>query len=176
MNSLPLVFALALAYHSNGVTAEAHIKAAVTAYNQARAATAENHFAAAIESFRKTIEIEPTFEEAHEGLIKACLDSGQQLEAAAVITRFLEIEPNASRYRLVLGQILLELKQPERALAQFSFILKADPFNPDALLGFATAANQAGLPDRAAEAMERGRARYPTDNRFKNTPRLKNPN
>jgi tetratricopeptide (TPR) repeat protein len=175
LNSYPLVFALALAYYSNGVTAEAHIKAAVTAYNQARSATVENHFASAIEFFRKAIEIEPTFEEAHEGLIEAFLHSGQRLEAAAVITRFLEIEPNASRYRLVLGQILLELKQPERALAQFSFILKADPFNPDALLGFATAANQAGLPDRAAEAMERGRARYPTDNRFKSASQLKKP-
>jgi len=176
LNNLSLVFALALAYYSKDTTAEPHIKAAVAAYSQARAAMTENHFAIAIESFRKTIEIEPTFEEAHEGLIKACLDSGQQLQAAAAITRFLEIQPNASRYRLVLGQVLLELKQPERALAQFSFVLKTDRFNPDALLGFATAANQAGLPDRASEAMERGRAHYPADNRFKSNPGVKTPN
>ena len=128
---------------------------------------AEHHFATAAESFRKAIELEPTFETAHEGLIRAYLDSGQQWEAAAAITKFLEIEPNFPRYRLALGRILLNLKQPERALAQFSFVLKSDPFNPDALLGFANAANQAGLRDRAAEMMERGRAHYPTDKRFK---------
>lgn len=176
MNSFPFVFALALVYHSSHAATEAHIKAAAAAYSQARAALAENHFAAAIESFRKVIEIEPTFEAAYEGLIKAYLDSGQQLEAAAAITRFLEIEPNSPRYRLMLGRILLELKQPERALAQFSFILKSDPFNPDALLGFANAANQAGLPDRASEAMQRGRARYPADNRFNSTATMKKSN
>ena len=162
-----LVFALVLAYHSNGVTAEPHIKAAATAYQEAKAAAAEKHFTAAVESFRKAVEIEPTFEAAHEGLIKAHLDSGQQLEAAAAITKFLEIEPNVAHYRLTLGHILLELKQSERALAQFSFVLKSDPFNPDALLGFANAASQAGLTDRAAEALERGRTHYPKDNRFK---------
>ena len=176
MSSFLFVFALALAYHSNHAATEVHIKAAAAAYGQAGAALAENHFAVAIESFRKAIEIEPTFEAAYEGLIKAYLESGQQLEAAAAITRFLEIEPNCPRYRLVLGQILLELKQPERALAQFSFILKSDPFNRDALLGFANAANQAGLPERASEAMERGRAHYPTDNRFKSTSGVKKPN
>jgi predicted Zn-dependent protease len=176
LNSFPFVLVLAVAYYSNHAPAETHIKAAAAAYGQAKTALTENHFAAAIESFRKVIEIEPTFEAAHEGLIKAYLDSRQQLEAAAAITRFLEMEPNSPRYRLVLGQILLELKQPERALAQFSFILKSDPFNPDALLGFANAANQAGLPDRASEAMERGRAHYPVDHRFKSTPGVKTPN
>jgi predicted Zn-dependent protease len=176
LSCFPFVFILALAYYSNHAAAEAHIKAAAAAYSQAKAALTENHFAAAIKSFRKVIEIEPTFEAAYEGLIKAYLDSGQQLEAAAAITTFLEIEPNSPRYRLVLGRILLELKQPERALAQFSFILKSDPFNPDALLGFANAASQAGLPDRASEAMERGRAHYPADNRFKSTAGVKTPN
>jgi tetratricopeptide (TPR) repeat protein len=166
LNGFLLVFALALFSRSNHAPIEAHIKAAAAAYNQARAALTKNDFDVAIKSFGKAIEIEPTFEAAHEGLIRAYLDSNQRLQAAAAITKFLEIEPDSPRYRLILGQILLNLKQPEKALAQFSFILKSDPFNPDALLGFANAANQAGLLDRAAEAMERGRAHYPTDKRF----------
>jgi tetratricopeptide (TPR) repeat protein len=131
---------------------------------------AKNDFAAAAESFGKAIEIEPTFAAAHQGLIQADVASGRQLDAAAAITKFLEIEPNSSRYRLMLGKILLDLKQPEKALAQFSFVLKQDQYNAEALLGFANAATQTGLSDKAAEALERGRTRYPTDTRFQRTP------
>ena len=170
MKGFSFLFALAAAFHSNAYETEAHIKAAAAACGQAQTAMAEHHFAAAVESFRKAIAVEPTFEAAHEGLIEAYLGSHQPLEAAGAITRFLEIEPNSPRYRLVLGQILLEVKQPEKALAQFSIVLKTDPFNSDALLGFAAAADGAGLPGKAAEAFERGRRRYPADNRFKSAP------
>jgi predicted Zn-dependent protease len=85
----------------------------------------------------------------------------------SAITRFLEIEPESRRYRLVLAQILFEEKQVERALAQFSLVLKSDPFDADALLELANTASQLGMGDRAAQALERGRKRYPLDDRFK---------
>lgn len=176
MNRFVFLLFLSLSNYLNSVASEMHIKAAAAANNQAKAAAAVHRFATAIEFFQKAIEIEPTFEEAYEGLIGAYLSSGHFLDAAAAITKFLETEPNAVRYRVTLGQILLELKQPERALAQFSFVLKTDPFHPEALLGFATAASQFGLPDRAAEALERGKAHYPADSRFKNVSQLNKPN
>jgi tetratricopeptide (TPR) repeat protein len=148
-----------------------HIKAALAAYEAGRAAEREKQFQRAVDSFHRAIEIEPTFLEAHERLIKVSLDAGQRLEAAACITRFLEIQPTAVRYRNTLGTILLEQKQTERALAQFSLVLQRDPFNADGLLGFAAAARESGMKDRAAEAIERGRKRYPLDERFKNIPR-----
>ena len=78
----------------------------------------------------------------------------------------LEIEPELIRYRLLLGQILSEENQTERALAQFSFVLKSAPLNAEALLGFAKAAKRMGMDDRAADAMQRGRKQYPLDERF----------
>ena len=143
-----------------------HIKAAAEAYLAGRAALVRKE-PTAVELLSKAIQIEPTFLDAYKALIEARLASGDRLEAAAVMTRFLEIEPSASGYRLRLGQILLGEKQWDRALAQFSLILRDDPYNADALWGFATAAKQLGMEDRASEALRKGRDRYPNDRRFR---------
>jgi tetratricopeptide (TPR) repeat protein len=147
-----------------------HIRAAEAAYEAGKQAQNDRQSQAAADSFRKAIEIEPTFLEAREKLITVYLDMGHRLEAAAAITQLLEIEPDAQKYRVLLGQILLEQKQPQKALAQFSLVLKRDPYNADGLLGFATAARQLGMNEHAKTAIERGRERYPEDDRFKNRP------
>lgn len=144
-----------------------HIQAAEAAYEAGKHAQLAKQWQSAAECFQKAIEIEPTFLEARKNLIVVYLDSGQRLDAAAAITQFLEIEPGVQKYRLLLGQILLEQKQPERALAQFSLVLKREPYNADGLLGFAAAARQVGMKDRADAAMQRGRQHYPGDDRFK---------
>ncbi len=144
-----------------------HIKSAVEAYHAGEVALHGKQYQEAIDQFRKAIEIEPTFRDAFDGLIGACLSSGHRTDAAAAMTQLLEIEPNIVSYRLLLGKILLEQNQAERALAQFSFALKVDPLNADALLGFAAAARQTGMANRAADAIQRGRQAYPSDSRFK---------
>jgi tetratricopeptide (TPR) repeat protein len=166
--SLSLLCALtALALDQPGVP---HIRTAEAAYEAGKRAQLEKRWQPAAECFQKAIEIEPTFLEARESLIGVYLDSGQRLAAAAAITQLLEIEPGEQKYRLLLGQILLEQKQPERALAQFSLVLKREPYNADGLLGFAAAARQIGMKDRADAAMQRGRQHYPGDDRFKRSP------
>ena len=144
-----------------------HIKAAATAYRQGKAALLRNQPAAAADLLKTAIDIEPTFLDAYKSLIDARLASGDRIEAAAVITRLLEIEPEASHYRLLLAQILLTDKQWDRSLAQFSFVLRDDPFNADALLGFAAAAKSVGMDSRASDALAKGRDRYPLDKRFR---------
>lgn len=167
MISLSFLCALAaLALDQPGVP---HIRAAEAAYEAGKHAQLEKQWQPAAECFRKAIEIEPTFLEARKSLIAVYLDSGQRLDAAAAITQFLEIEPRALKYRVLLGQILLEQKQPERALAQFSLVLKREAYNADGLLGFAAAARQVGMKDRADAAIERGRQHYPGDDRFKSS-------
>lgn len=171
MRLAALCFALAgLLFAQSGPP---HIKAAQAAYEAGKAAQLAKQFQRAADCFRKAIEIEPTFLEARKALIADYLDSGRRLEAAASITQFLEIRPDEVRYRVLLGQILLEQKQTERALAQFSLALTRDPYNADGLFGFASAARQMGMRDRAAEAIERGRKRYPQDERFKTAPGIK---
>jgi tetratricopeptide (TPR) repeat protein len=150
-------------------SATPHIQAAREAFDTGKAEAEGKHFERAVEYCRRAIEIEPTFTEAHQCLIDAYLQSNQRLEGAAAITRFLEIEPELKENRLTLAQILLDEKEYERALAQFSLLLKRDPFDADALLGFSNAARQLGMDERAAQALELGRKRHPDDDRFKAT-------
>jgi tetratricopeptide (TPR) repeat protein len=150
-----------------GNTEPMHVKAAVVSYDTANTSLEKKSFDEAIAKFRQALEIEPTFIDAYEGLVRACLDSGKRLEAGAAIAQLLQIEPDLSRYRVLLGQILLEQKQVERALAQFSFVLQKDPANADALFGFATAAKDSGMEDRASDALEQGRKLHPQDRRFR---------
>lgn len=147
-----------------------HIRAAEAACEAGKQAQIAKRWQPAVGYFLKAIEIEPTFLEARQNLIAVYLDSGRRLDAAAAITQLLEIQTDAQNYRILLGQILLEQKQAEKALAQFSLVLRQDRYNVDGLLGFATAARQVGMNDRAEDAMERGRQHYPGDDRFKNPP------
>ncbi len=149
-----------------GESTPLHIKSAVAAYQAGEIAARDKQWRDAVRQFQKAIQIEPTFTDAFEALIAAYLDNGARSDAAAAMTQLLEIEPDLTRYRLLLGQILLEENQRERALAQFSFILKRDPSNADALVGFAAAAKRLGMEDRANEALQRGRKQYPSDERF----------
>lgn len=162
---LLVVFALSLLAGRDTL----HIKAAANAYESGKEALQRKQMEKAIGLFRQAIDIEPTFADAFESLAAAYLDCGRRLEAARVLTQLLEFEPDATASRVLLGQILLKEGQPRRALAQFSLVLKRDPFNADGLLGFASAARQTGLGDRASEALERGRKRYPRDARFRAT-------
>jgi tetratricopeptide (TPR) repeat protein len=163
----PLILLLTATAFLIGQSETPHIKAALAQYQAGKAAQQRKQVQHALDCFRQAIEIEPTFLDAHEALIAVYLDSGRRLEAAASITQLLEMQPNVVSYRVLLGQILLEQKESERALAQFSLVLKRDPNNADGLLGFASAARQTGMGDRAAEAIERGRKHYPLDKRFK---------
>lgn len=149
---------------------EVHIKAAVAAYQAGATAVRQHEFQSAVADFEKAIEIEPTFLEPRRSLIKAYLDSGQRLQAGTCITQLLEIEPGDVPDRLILAQILLEEKQSQRALAQFSLVLQDEPFNADALYGFASTAKVLGMDARAQDALRRGRKHYPDDKRFQPLP------
>ncbi|MDQ2840611.1 MAG: tetratricopeptide repeat protein [Acidobacteriota bacterium] len=143
-----------------------HIRAAAAAYESAKSKAFHKQYQTAIDDFHRALEIEPTFIDAFDGLIAAYLDAGHKSDAAGAITQLLEITPNAIRYRVLLGHLLLEQDQTDRALAQFSFALKTQPLDPDALLGFAEAAKRAGMDARAAEELAIGRKQYPHDARF----------
>jgi tetratricopeptide (TPR) repeat protein len=144
-----------------------HIRAAQESFLEGNAALADNHPDTAIRRFEKAVEIEPTFLEARESLIRTYRTLGKTLQEAAAITEYLEIKPEAKDYRIRLGQILLAQKQPQKALAQYSFVLRREPDNADALFGFASAAAAAGMQDRAAQALDRARQKYPSDPRFR---------
>jgi len=144
-----------------------HIKAAAAAYQSGNAALLRKQPTVAVPFLEQAIKIEPTFLDAYKALIEAYSAAGESLQSAAVITRFLEIEPEDSHYRIALGQFLLAQEEWARALAQYTFVLRKKPIDADALWGFAYAAKQLGMEERASEALSKGRTHYPLDRRFR---------
>src|SRR5579872_3342010 len=116
-----------------------HIRAAADAFQSGEAARAKKQLDSAVDFFQKAIHIEPTFMQARQALIRVDIEAGRKMDSAKAITELLEIEPDDTADRILLGQILLEQKEAERALAQFSTALRTEPNNAEALLGFASA-------------------------------------
>jgi tetratricopeptide (TPR) repeat protein len=143
-----------------------HIHAAVEAFQAGKVAQKSGKLDSAAGLFQRAIDIEPTFMDARKAIIQVNLDGGHKMEGAKALTQLLEIEPDDAKSRILLGTLLLELKETDRALAQFSAALKLAPADAGALLGFAQAASQLGMEDRAKEAFDRGRKLYPSDQRF----------
>jgi tetratricopeptide (TPR) repeat protein len=114
----------------------------------------------------QAIDIEPTYTQAYTSLVDLYLATERPVEAGAILTRLLQIEPNSSRDRIRLGKLLLDQRQWARALAQFSLARRIDPRSADGLLGFAQAADHNGISDRALEAAQRGAREFPNDPRF----------
>ncbi len=145
---------------------EPHIKAAITAFHDGQAAARNKDGQQAGKSFLRAIDIEPTYAEAYHALADLYLDTGLTVEAGAVLTRYLQIEPGSLTDRLRLGKLLLDQQQPARAAAQFFLALKIDSRSADALYGFGIAADRNGWSDRALAAASRGVKEFPRDARF----------
>jgi tetratricopeptide (TPR) repeat protein len=145
---------------------EPHIKAAAVALRDGQAAAKEQDWPRGENLLLRAIDIEPTFTEAYRSLIDLYLNSGRPLEAGAILTRLLQIEPQSVADRLRLGKLLLDQRQWARALAQFSTVLRIDPHSADGLFGFAQSADACGMTDRALESADRGTKDFPGDSRF----------
>jgi tetratricopeptide (TPR) repeat protein len=145
---------------------EPHIKAAAAALRDGQAAAKEQDWSRGEKLLLRAIDIEPTFTEAYRSLIDLYLTSGRPLEAGAILTRLIQIEPRSVEDRLRLGKLLLDQRQWARALAQFSIALKIDPHSADGLFGFARSADGNGMTDRALESADRGTKEFPGDPRF----------
>jgi tetratricopeptide (TPR) repeat protein len=161
-----LFLALLLAIPAAGEKPEPHIQAAAAAYRDGQTASTERNWQRAEKLFLQAIDIEPTYTQVYSSLIDLYMSTERQVEAGAILSRLLQIEPNSLRDRIRLGNLLLDQRQWSRALAQFSLARRIDPGSADGLLGFARAADHNGMPDRALEAAERGAKEFPKDPRF----------
>jgi tetratricopeptide (TPR) repeat protein len=143
-----------------------HIKAAEAAFKRAEAARATRDWSLAEKQYLVAIDIEPTMMEAYRGLVELYTANNRAMDAGAILTRILQIEPNSLKDRLSLGKILLDAGQPARALAQFGAAMQISN-DSDVLYGFAQSAKANGMNDRAMEVAARGAQEFPKDLRFK---------
>ncbi len=164
---MTLLIVLYVALFSAAEQPAPHVKAAEAAYKKGEASRSLLNWSSAEASYLRAIDIEPTYIEAYRGLIAVYRATSRTAECAQILTRLLQIQPDSVGDRLVLGGILMDGREWMRALAQFTEAVRLDPQNADALYWFARAAEESGMTDRAREAAELGRKRFPQDKRFR---------
>ncbi len=81
----------------------------------------------AIQSFRKAIEKQPDYAEAHFGLACACCAVGEQEEAEAEFRKALELDPVHARAHGELGYCHLVCGRLDDAIAELQRAVEADP-------------------------------------------------
>ena len=108
---MTLILALLLVTPPPGEKATPHIQAAAARYRDAQAAATERDWPRAEKLLLTAIDIEPTFIEAYTSLVDLYVTADRPVEAGAILTRQLQIEPNSSRDRIRLGNLLLNQRQ-----------------------------------------------------------------
>jgi tetratricopeptide (TPR) repeat protein len=119
----------------------------------------------AVEAFRRAIDTEPTYAEAFRALSRSYVAQQRKEEAAATLARLLQFE-DEPRDRDQLGELLLDLGQPGRALAEFSLSRRREPEDTDAVWGMIRALRALQLTEKATALRQRAHEEHPTDVRF----------
>ncbi|HEX6541219.1 MAG TPA: tetratricopeptide repeat protein [Ktedonobacterales bacterium] len=91
------------------------------------------------------------------GRAKLALANGDAVEAERLTRKQLERRPEDASARLLLGQILLQLRRNNEALAEIRRVVRAQPKNVEALLSLSSALVQQGGLRIPAEAEETAR-------------------
>lgn len=86
----------------------------------------------ALENFRKTLEINPDFNSAKEGIGRILSESGKELEAVEYYEDILEKEPDSYVICLLLGKLYLNLNDSGRAEDCFKRCIRISSGKPDA--------------------------------------------
>lgn len=91
----------------------------------------------AIESYKKAIQIKPTFQEVHNDIGVAYFAQGKWAEAAPYFKKAAELDPTDARTFNNLGSALFASGNPAEAIIQYRKALEIDPRNTDALKNLA---------------------------------------
>ncbi len=129
------------------VSPQAQLQAAL---ENAQTALASSQWAVARDGFVKALQWAPRAPQVHHNLAICLLGVGQPALAQERAQQALALSPGLWQSRVVLGNALKALKQPEAADAAYAQVLQAQPGNPEALLARADLAiNVFGLPLQA---------------------------
>lgn len=116
--------------------------------------------AAALSDYDRAARLDPALAEVHLGRGKALFEAGRFAQARAALGRFLERRPDHADARLSLARVLVQLRLPAQADAEFArAILLAGLPKPDLYFERATALASAGSLDAAIRVIDDGVAR-----------------
>src|SRR5512146_3574973 len=92
------------------------------------------------------------------GKAKLALANGDMVEAERLTRKQLDRRPDDASARLLLGQILLQMRRNNEALAEIRRVVREQPKNVDALLSLSAALTQQGglrVPNEAEQTARR---------------------
>lgn len=135
-------------------TAEAQPESVIAHNNFGRALAEKGDVAAAAESFRRALAIEPNYPQAAYNLGLLLADQGKQAEAQEAFERALVREPDNARILIDLGNSFLRRQRLAQAIASYEKAVAAEPGFADAHFNLGLALALAG---READARERFR-------------------
>ncbi|MEO5802757.1 MAG: tetratricopeptide repeat protein [Verrucomicrobiota bacterium] len=115
----------------------------------------------AIESYRKSLEIEPRFEDAHNNLGYALAKLGNHQEAIAHYNVALKLKPELVEAHNNLGNSLAEIGKVDEAIAHYEIVLAKNPRHADALNNFGVALAMKGKLNEAIEHFKKSLAAKP---------------
>ena len=138
-----------------GPAGAAEAETAFTYFERGCAADADPRtFGEAIAAYRKAIELDPDFADAHCNLGTVLYNQGRRPDARACFERALELAPDHLEAHFNLANVLEEDDRDESALRHFKEAVRIDPFFADAQLNLALLYEKLGLP-RTARAFWR---------------------
>jgi tetratricopeptide (TPR) repeat protein len=118
------------------------------------------HGAAAIDAFRRAVDLAPDEARYAANLGAACARQERWQEAAEAYERALSLEPGASA-ALRLGSVYRRLRRPEQALASFTRARDLGDKSPATWLGMALSQEALGRRDEALRSVDAGLALHP---------------
>jgi tetratricopeptide (TPR) repeat protein len=111
--------------------------------------------AEAEEAYRRAVEADPDFADAHCNLGAVCQQRDRRAQARACYERALACDPAHVEAHLNLAGLFAEEGRAEAALVHYRAALRAEPLRPDAHLAIALAYEKLGLRRRACEHWRR---------------------
>jgi tetratricopeptide (TPR) repeat protein len=112
-------------------------------------------FAGAIDAYRRALEADPQFADAHCNLGAVHHQQNRHAEARACYERAVACDPNHVEAHLNLAALDEEEERPEAALAHYRAALRADPMRAETQLAIALLYDRLGLRRRAREHWRR---------------------
>ena len=126
----------------------------------------QNRLTEAVGAMRQAIELEPAVETNYDNLAQILLDQKENVAAADVIRKALEVAPDSFQVYKLKGRMEMQIGNYKRALESFSRAVALNGGDAESLLGLGLIQEKLAQLDQATATLEKGIARFPGDAQF----------
>ena len=126
----------------------------------------QNKLTEAVGAMRQAIELDPSVETNYDNLAQILLEQKENVAAADVIRKALEVAPDSFQVYKLKGRMETQIGNFKRALESFSRAVALNVTDAESLLGLGLVQEKLAQLDQAAATFEKGIARFPRDAQF----------